>query len=47
MIRTIRPLDRPDPGLQRVAKAKGFSLHVGVSCEKLETRQFQPSKFKH
>jgi hypothetical protein len=33
MIRTIRPLDRPDPGLDRVAKANGFSLHAGVSCE--------------
>jgi hypothetical protein len=33
MICTIRPLERPDPGLQRVAKANGFSLHAGVSCE--------------
>jgi len=33
MIRTIRPLERPDPGLERVAKANGFSLHAGVSCE--------------
>ena len=33
MIRTIRPLDRPDPGLDRVAKANGFSLHAGVGCE--------------
>jgi hypothetical protein len=33
MIRTIRPLDRPDPGLAWVAKANGFSLHAGVSCE--------------
>jgi len=24
MIRTIRPLDRPDPALERVAKANGF-----------------------
>ena len=32
MIRTIRPLDRPDPGLERVARANGFSLHAGVSC---------------
>ena len=32
MIRTIRPLDRPDPALERVAKANG-SLHAGVSCE--------------
>ncbi len=30
MIRTIRPLDKPDPGLERVAKANGFSLHAGV-----------------
>ena len=33
MIRTIRPLDRPDSGLERVAKAHEFSLHAGVSCE--------------
>ena len=33
MIRTIRPLDTPDPGLERVAKANGFSLHAGVNCE--------------
>ena len=33
MIRTIRPLDRPDPGLERLAKANGFSLHAGVSCD--------------
>jgi hypothetical protein len=33
MIRTIRPLARPDPGRERVAKANGFSLHAGVSCE--------------
>jgi len=33
MIRTIRPLDKPDPGLERMAKANGFSLHAGVSCE--------------
>ena len=33
MIRTICPLDRPDPGLERVANANGFSLHAGVSCE--------------
>jgi hypothetical protein len=33
MIRTIHPLDRPDPGLERVARANGFSLHAGVSCE--------------
>ncbi len=33
MIRTIRPLDRPDPRLERVAKVNGFSLHAGVSCE--------------
>ena len=33
MIRTIRPLDRPDSGSERVAKANGFSLHAGVSCE--------------
>jgi|GEM_PF-2039591 len=33
MIRTIRPLDRPGPGLARVAKANGFWLHAGASCE--------------
>ena len=33
MICTIRPLDRPDPGLERVARANGFSLHAGVSGE--------------
>jgi hypothetical protein len=33
MIRTIRPIESPDPGLERVAKANGFSLHAGVSCE--------------
>jgi ribosomal protein S27E len=39
MIRTIRPLDRPDPRLERVAKANGFSLHAGaVSCEGHERR---------
>jgi hypothetical protein len=33
MIRTIRPLDRPDPGLERVAMANGFSLHAGVGYD--------------
>jgi Putative transposase len=33
MIRTSCPLDRSDPGLERVAKASGFSLHAGVNCE--------------
>ena len=33
MAYSTRPLDRPDPGLERVAKANGFSLHAGVSCE--------------
>lgn len=33
MIRTIQSIDSPDPGLERVAKANGFSLHAGVSCE--------------
>jgi len=32
MIRTIRPPGRPDPGLERVAKANDFSLHAGVRC---------------
>ena len=26
MIRTIRPIDSPDPGLESVTKANGFSL---------------------
>jgi hypothetical protein len=26
MIRTIRPIESPDPGIERVAKANGFSL---------------------
>ena len=30
MIRTMRPLDRSDPGLEWAAKANGFSLHAGV-----------------
>jgi hypothetical protein len=30
MIRTIRPLDRPDPRLERVAKANGFSPPQGA-----------------
>jgi hypothetical protein len=33
MISTIRPLEQSNPGLERVAKANGFSLHAGVSCE--------------
>ena len=33
MIRIIKPLDSPDPSLERVAKANGLSLHAGVSCE--------------
>jgi hypothetical protein len=33
MIRTMRPLDHPDLGLERVARANGFPLHAGVSCE--------------
>ena len=33
MIRTSQPIESPDPGLERVAKANGFSLHAGVSCE--------------
>ena len=32
MIRTIRPLDRPDAPLEWVAKANVFSLHAGVRC---------------
>ncbi|MFK7830139.1 MAG: transposase [Congregibacter sp.] len=30
--RGIPSLDRSDAGLERVAKANGFSLHAGVSC---------------
>ena len=41
MIRTIRPLERPDPGLERVAKSNGFSLHAGVSCEGHERNKQQ------
>jgi hypothetical protein len=33
MIRTIHPLDKPDLGLERVAKTNRFSLHASVSCE--------------
>ncbi len=33
MIRTIRPIASPDPGLKHVGKANGFSPHAGVSCE--------------
>ena len=33
MIRTLRPLDRPGFGLERVATANGLSRHAGVSCE--------------
>ena len=33
MVKFFRSRDRPDPGLERVAKANGFSLHAGVSCE--------------
>ncbi len=34
VIRTIRPLDRPDAWLERVAKSNVFSLHARVSCER-------------
>ncbi|MEH6589443.1 MAG: hypothetical protein V7746_04245 [Halioglobus sp.] len=30
MIRTIRPLVKPDPRLERAAKASAFSIHAGV-----------------
>ena len=33
MIRTIRPPDRPDHGLEWVVGAYGFSIHARVSCE--------------
>ena len=39
MIRTIRPLDRPDTGLERVAKANGFSLHAGVAVRGTRRRR--------
>lgn len=40
MIRTIRPVDRPDPGLERVvAKSTGFSLFTGVRCEVYKKRK--------
>ena len=32
-LRVGRCLERPDAPLERVAKANGFSLHAGVSCE--------------
>ena len=40
MIRTIRPLDWPDPGLERVAKANGFSLHAGLTWAQRLKRVF-------
>lgn len=33
VLRTITPLSGEDPRNERVAKAHGFSLHAGVSCE--------------
>ena len=33
VLRTIRPLAGEEPRNERVAKANGFSLHAGVSCE--------------
>ncbi|MFT6052084.1 MAG: hypothetical protein ACI9B9_001730 [Halioglobus sp.] len=33
MMPMIRALNRHDLGSERVAKANGFSLHAGVSCE--------------
>jgi ribosomal protein S27E len=33
MLRTLAPLESPDSTSERVAKAAGFSLHAGVSCE--------------
>ena len=33
VLRTIRPLAGEEPRNERVAKAHGFSLHAGVSCE--------------
>jgi iron complex outermembrane recepter protein len=33
VLRTITPLVGEDPSSERVAKAHGFSLHAGVSCE--------------
>jgi hypothetical protein len=34
MVRTIRPIDSPDPGLERIAKANGFSLYAGKKKRK-------------
>ncbi len=36
VLRTIRPLAGEEPRNERVAKANGFSLHAGVSCEARE-----------
>lgn len=44
MIRTIRPLERPDHGLERVARANGFSLHTGVSCEGRQKEKIRAGK---
>jgi hypothetical protein len=33
VLRTITPLSGEDRARERVAKAHGFSLHAGVSCE--------------
>lgn len=42
MILTIRPLDRPDPGLERVAKANGFSLPIGEQQSVLDVSPEYP-----
>ncbi len=32
MVRTIRPLDSPYPGLKRAPNANRFSLHAATAC---------------
>jgi len=43
MIVTIRPLDRPDSGLEPVAKANRVSLHAGVTCEGSQSKKTRAS----
>ncbi len=39
---TIRPLNRPNPGLKRAAKANRFSLHAGVGYEGRQKDKREP-----
>lgn len=39
---TTWPLDQPDPGLEHIAKAIGFSLHAGVGCEGRQKDKREP-----